>query len=55
MLKWLCTLLTVLFVGLKVTGHLSWGWVAVLSPAIGFLAFLFFLVLAAGVVAAKGR
>jgi len=25
-------LLTILFVGLKLTGHLSWSWVWVLSP-----------------------
>lgn len=28
----LCSLLTVLFVGLKLTGHISWSWWWVLSP-----------------------
>jgi hypothetical protein len=37
MLQWLCTLLTVLFVAMKLTGHLAWGWLAVLSPALAFL------------------
>ena len=31
-------LLTVLFVGLKLTGHIAWSWVWVLSPLwIGFV------------------
>lgn len=27
-----CSLLTVLFIGLKLTGHIAWSWVWVLSP-----------------------
>ena len=28
----LCPLLTTLFVGLKLTGHIDWSWIWVLSP-----------------------
>ena len=28
----LCTLLTVLFVGLRLTGHIDWPWWQVLAP-----------------------
>lgn len=31
----LCTLLTVLFVGLKLTGYIGWSWWWVLLPAYG--------------------
>lgn len=31
-LSWLAILLTVLFVGLKLTGYITWSWVWVLSP-----------------------
>lgn len=34
----LCTLLTVLFVGLKLTGHIGWSWWWVLAPLWGALA-----------------
>jgi hypothetical protein len=27
-----CGLLTVLFIGLKLTGHIAWSWLWVLSP-----------------------
>jgi hypothetical protein len=30
--SWLAVLLTVLFVGLKLTGHIDWSWWWVLSP-----------------------
>jgi uncharacterized protein (DUF983 family) len=43
-------LLTVLFVGLKLTGHITWSWWWVLSPmwitiliALAFLAFAFII------------
>ena len=43
-------LLTVLFVGLKLTGHITWSWLWVLSPiwisfliALAFLAFAFII------------
>lgn len=43
-----CGLLTVLFVGLKLTGHITWSWLWVLSPLwIGFLAIFVVLVLLA--------
>jgi uncharacterized protein (DUF983 family) len=45
-------LLTVLFVGLKLTGHITWSWWWVLSPmwitiliALAFLAFAFIILL----------
>ncbi len=54
-----CGLLTILFIGLKLTGHIAWSWVWVLSPLWIGLAFglvmmaLFFL--AAVLVAWFGR
>jgi uncharacterized protein (DUF983 family) len=40
------SLLTVLFVGLKLTGHITWPWIWVLSPLwISFLIFIGFLIL----------
>ena len=43
-------LLTVLFIGLKLTGHITWPWVWVLSPlwisallALAFIAFAFII------------
>jgi hypothetical protein len=48
--------LTLLFIGLKLTGHISWSWWWVLSPVwitFGLVAVLFLvLLLAAGIVAA---
>ena len=42
--------LTLLFVGLKLTGNIGWSWVWVLSPLWGSLALLFaFLAVAFGV------
>lgn len=42
------TLLAVLFIGLKLTGYLSWSWIWVLSPLwIVFALVFLFLVLAA--------
>jgi hypothetical protein len=49
-------LLTVLFVGLKLTGHITWPWVWVLSPlwisaliALTFFAVVFILAIVSGV------
>ena len=40
-------LLTVLFIGLKLTGHITWSWVWVLSPLwISFALFLLILLVA---------
>ncbi len=54
-----CGLLTILFIGLKLTGHIAWSWVWVLSPLwIGLafgLAMLALFFLAAVVVAWLGR
>lgn len=42
------TLLAVLFIGLKLTGYISWSWVWVLSPIWGVFALVFaFIILAA--------
>lgn len=54
-----CSLLTVLFIGLKLTGHIAWSWVWVLSPlwigtALG-LAFLFLFLAFAAIVALFNR
>jgi hypothetical protein len=39
-------LLTVLFVGLKLTGHITWSWLWVLSPIwISFLIALAFIII----------
>ena len=43
-------LLTVLFIGLKLTGNITWPWVWVLSPM--WISFALFLVIAAIVVIA---
>ena len=43
-------LLTVLFIGLKLTGNITWPWVWVLSPL--WISFALFLVIAAIVVIA---
>ena len=41
-------LLTVLFIGLKLTNYITWSWVWVLSPLwMGFVTALVFLILAA--------
>lgn len=49
-------LLTVLFVGLKLTGHITWPWVWVLSPlwisaliALAFFAVVFIFAIVSGV------
>jgi hypothetical protein len=49
-------LLTVLFVGLKLTGHITWPWVWVLSPlwislliGLTFFAVVFILAIVSGV------
>ena len=42
-------LLTVLFVGLKLTGYISWPWIWVLSPI--WISFLIFIVFAAIILA----
>lgn len=54
-----CSLLTVLFIGLKLTGHIAWSWVWVLSPmwigAAIAVAFLFLFLAIAGLVAFFSR
>lgn len=44
-----CGLLTILFIGLKLTGHITWSWIWVLSPLwIGFIFIILFLSLLLG-------
>ena len=44
-----CGLLTVLFIGLKLTGYIAWSWWWVLSPLwIGFVVILCFMALVLG-------
>lgn len=44
-----CSLLAVLFIGLKLTGYISWSWWWVLSPIwipLAFIALIFLIALA---------
>lgn len=51
----LCTLLTVLFVGLKLTDYIDWSWWWVLSPLwIGLALFLFIMAIVLGFAALIG-
>lgn len=49
-LAWLAILLTVLFVGLKLTGYITWSWIWVLSPIWIDIA-LFILIIIVAVIA----
>lgn len=46
-------ILTIVFIVLKLTGFISWGWLAVLSPAIAAVLLWLFAVVVLGMVAAK--
>jgi uncharacterized protein (DUF983 family) len=49
-------LLTILFIGLKLTGYIGWSWWWVLSPIwISFAVAFVFILIAAVVYASKGR
>lgn len=55
-MKLLAILLTVLFVGLKLTDYVAWSWIWVLSPLliwIGYIVFLLFLLGVCALVANK--
>jgi hypothetical protein len=55
-MKLLAILLTVLFVGLKLTDYVAWSWILVLSPLliwIGYIVFLLFLLGICALVANK--
>jgi hypothetical protein len=52
---WLGVFLTTLFVGLKLTGYISWPWWLVLLPVWGPLAIGIILVILMFVVALLGR
>jgi hypothetical protein len=47
-----CGLLTVLFIGLKLTGFIAWSWLWVLSPIWIPIAIVLAIALAAAVIAA---
>lgn len=50
-----CGLLTILFIGLKLTGHITWSWIWVLSPLwIGLLISLGILGLFLGIIGLFG-
>ena len=51
----LCTLLTVLFVGLRLTGYIDWPWWQVLAPLWIALGFWLLLIIAAVVAALSDR
>lgn len=46
-LGWLAILLTVLFVGLKLTGYITWPWIWVLSPIWIDIALIILIIIAA--------
>jgi hypothetical protein len=55
-MKLLAILLTVLFIGLKLTDYVAWSWILVLSPLliwIGYIVFLLFLLGICALVANK--
>lgn len=49
-LAWLAILLTVLFVGLKLTGYITWSWIWVLSPIWIDIALVILIIIAAVIV-----
>jgi hypothetical protein len=49
-LAWLSILLTVLFVGLKLTGYITWSWLWVLSPIWINIALIILIIIIAGIV-----
>lgn len=49
-LSWLAILLTVLFVGLKLTGYITWSWIWVLSPIWIDIALVILIIIAAVIV-----
>jgi hypothetical protein len=44
-------LLTVLFIGLKLTGHINWSWVWILSPIWISVSFVFAIILIYAIIA----
>lgn len=53
-MKFFIPLLAILFIGLKLTGHIAWSWFWVLSPLwIGWGLALFFLAIACIVIAIR--
>lgn len=54
-MKILLPLLTVLFIGLKLTGHIDWSWWIVLSPTIVPLGLAMLIVMVIGFITASER
>jgi hypothetical protein len=50
-MKLLSILLTVLFIGLKLTNNITWSWIWVLSPLWIWISWLLFLIFMAGLCA----
>ena len=48
-------LLTVLFVGLKIAGIISWSWIFVLSPLLIWILIVVFLLFVLGICAYLGK
>lgn len=51
MIKKFALLLTVLFIGLKLTGHVDWSWLIVMSPILAFASIIVFLCFLLGICA----
>ncbi len=54
-MKNLAILLTVLFIGLKLAGIISWSWIFVLSPLLIWVSIAAFLLLILGICAFVGK
>jgi hypothetical protein len=50
-MKLLAILLTVLFIGLKLTDYVAWSWILVLSPLLIWIGYIVFLLFVLGICA----
>jgi len=50
-MKLLAILLTVLFIGLKLTDYVAWSWIWVLSPLLIWIGYIVFLLFVLGICA----
>lgn len=53
MFKWLAVALTTVFAAAKVTGYITWGWLAVFSPAVAYVVLYLLIVWGLGKAASK--
>ena len=51
----LLSLLTVLFIALKLTGYIDWSWWFVVMPTLLHIAFVLIMISLAAIVAVKGK